>query len=94
MPQQKLRVINDQLRLEIHESARLADKLNFHATHDNLSGLLNRFGFSQVLDTKLALSEGNHKEGNHREGNHGEGNHGVGNHGEGNHGEGNLFCGS
>ena len=78
---QKLRVINDQLRLEIHESARLADKLNFHATHDNLSGLLNRFGFSQVLDTKLTLSEGNHGEGNHGEGNHGEGNHGEGNHG-------------
>lgn len=57
---EKLRVINKQLRNEVHESERLAQQLKFQATHDSLSGLVNRLGFSQALDKQLAHPEGKH----------------------------------
>ena len=56
----KQRDMNDQLRSEITESARLAEKLSFQATHDSLSGLVNRYGFNQALDKQLAHSKASH----------------------------------
>ena len=57
---EKLRDINEQLRFEVLESERLAQELSFQATHDSLSGLINRFGFNQALDEQLSWPQGNH----------------------------------
>jgi Amt family ammonium transporter len=57
---EKLHEINSQLRLEIEESERLGRELSFRATHDSLSGLINRFGFNQTLDSKLSCDNGSH----------------------------------
>lgn len=56
----KLRDINRQLRVKIEESEQLARELSFRANHDSLSGLLNRFGFNQKLDSILARGSGSH----------------------------------
>ena len=57
---EKLRIVNNQLRLEVHESERLAHELSLQASHDSLSGLINRFGFNRVLDRQLESPQGHH----------------------------------
>ena len=57
---EKLRDINDQLHIEVLESERLAQELSFQATHDSLTGLMNRFGFNKALEEQLVWPQGNH----------------------------------
>lgn len=55
-----LKEVNRQLRHEARESERLSQQLSFHARHDGLSGLINRFGFNEELSSILATSKGSH----------------------------------
>lgn len=45
-----LESMNSQLRLKVAESESLAQELKLAASHDSLTGLLNRHGFEQLLD--------------------------------------------
>ncbi|MEE9322165.1 MAG: EAL domain-containing protein [Granulosicoccus sp.] len=57
---QQLENINTQLLMEATESARLTSELEYRATHDSLSGLKNRFGFSQAFAQALSTGTGTH----------------------------------
>lgn len=51
---------NQRLGVKICESERLALELEQRASHDGLSGLLNRRGFNQELETLLSTRSGQH----------------------------------
>lgn len=55
-----LRQTNRRLEVEIGESGRLAQELEQRATHDDLSGLLNRRGFSQMFESLLLSKDERH----------------------------------
>lgn len=58
---QNLRTSNERLTREIEASTRLTEQLEYRATHDALSGLVNRSGFQARLDSILAQPDsGNH----------------------------------
>lgn len=44
------------------ENGRLVDKLRHRASHDGLTGLLNRVGFRQHIDSLMARAEGGHEQ--------------------------------
>jgi diguanylate cyclase (GGDEF)-like protein len=44
------------------ENGRLVDKLRHKASHDGLTGLLNRVGFRQHIDILMARAEGGHEQ--------------------------------
>jgi len=52
--------MNRQLRTEIKESERLGQELSLLARQDSLSGLLNRFGFTEALKELLSTARGSH----------------------------------
>jgi len=56
----KLRSFNKKLVAEVRESARLTSELEYRVTHDDLSGLLNRFGFKQSVGDILSAGVGEH----------------------------------
>ncbi len=56
----ELRASNAMLSREIEASARLTEALQYRATHDVLSGLLNRAGFQAALDELLQSGTGSH----------------------------------
>jgi diguanylate cyclase (GGDEF)-like protein len=56
----ELRESNARLSQEIEASARLTQALQHRATHDDLSGLLNRTGFQTALDELLQSGAGSH----------------------------------
>ena len=55
-----VRQSNARLLIEIDESTRLAQELERRATHDDLSGLLNRQGLNEHLDDLLTAGTGQH----------------------------------
>lgn len=55
-----LKLTNKQLNVKIGESERLALELEQRASHDGLSGLLNRRGFNQKLESVLSSRSGQH----------------------------------
>lgn len=56
----QLEGFNAQLLMEATESARLTSELEHRATHDDLSGLKNRFGFTQAFEHVLSIGTGYH----------------------------------
>ncbi|OED40033.1 hypothetical protein AB833_12665 [Chromatiales bacterium (ex Bugula neritina AB1)] len=55
-----LKIANESLQTEIEASSRLTEKLEFHATHDALSQVLNRRGFCNELDKVLKNTTTDH----------------------------------
>lgn len=55
-----LKLTNKRLEVKIRESERLALELEHRASHDGLSGLLNRRGFNQELESVLSSRSGRH----------------------------------
>jgi diguanylate cyclase (GGDEF)-like protein len=57
---QQLKDFNAQLQAEVNESTRLTGELEYRVTHDDLSGLINRFGFNQEIEALLSAGAGKH----------------------------------
>jgi diguanylate cyclase (GGDEF)-like protein len=55
-----LKLTNKRLEVKIRESQRLALELEQRASHDGLSGLLNRRGFNQELESLISSRSGQH----------------------------------